>query len=158
MSKYNIIIEQSKSLDNINSLSSDNTEDEAIITLEKEAKEYLLSHNWCDEILDGWLAVSFEDILCIFLYHIRSSNINVDEYVWMVVGDIPPAYIDIESADNAKNVLKEYVDLMSDWVSCVENGDSIDECYPVEVEPSKKCAKMLKDRLNFILTEILDQI
>ena len=57
MSKYNIIIEQSKSLDNINSFSSDNKEDEAIITLEKEAEEYLLSHDWCDEILEGWLAV-----------------------------------------------------------------------------------------------------
>ena len=158
MSKYENIIKLCSSLDKTKTLSPFKKDDVEIIKLEREAREYLLSYSWCDEILDGWLAVVFEEILCVFLYKISSNNIEVDEYIWTIVGDLPPAYIDVESADNPKDVLIGYVDIMSDWVKCVENGESIDECYPIEIEPNEKYAEMLKGRLQFISSELLDQI
>lgn len=68
---------------------------------------------------------------------------------------LPPAYIDIESASNKTEVLQVYIKIMSDWVQCVENGESIDNCYPINVPPENEYAKMLDIRIQLIKKHIL---
>jgi len=75
----------------------------------------------------------------------------------IIVGDIPPAYIDIESATSPNEVVASYIEIMCDWVACVERGESTDDCYPVEVPPTEKYAKMLKKRLELLSEELSSQ-
>lgn len=152
---YNKIIEElSTHLDKIDSLSSSNEEDKEILDLETEASSYLLSHEWCDKISNAWLATSWGCFLCVFLYQIESDIPEVDDYVWIVVGDIPPAYIDIIGANQPNEVIESYVDIMTDWLDTVYQGKSVVECYPVEVPATKEYAKMLEIRLKDIAEEL----
>jgi len=143
-------------LEEIGDLPSITEDDNETLKLSEEAANYLLSHKWCDEIEKGWLAVSWGYILGVFLFKIDSSVPEVDDYVWMVVGDLPPAYIDIESAVNPNEAIESYIEIMNDWVECVENGNSLDQCYPVEAPGTLENAKMLKTRLR-IITDQLNQ-
>ena len=148
------ITELTLSLDHLNTLDASDDDDIVIIDFSREAKKYLLSHLWCSEVTDGWLAIYWEGILGVFLFKISSDYEEVDDYVWMVVGDLPSAYVDIESANSPNEVLKAYVGIMSDWVNGVLNNTSLEDCYPVEVPPTKEYAEMLNSRLDFLLKEI----
>jgi len=85
--------------------------------------------------------------LAIFLFKINPLHVEVDDYVWIVVGDIPPAYIDVESGKNPKEVLESYIFVMNDWVSNVLEGKGVGESYPMNVLPTMEYATMLKNRL-----------
>jgi len=77
---YNKKIEsQIDSLENFNEFSKRNNQ--KINDSHKEAKNYLLNHNWCDGILKSWLARSWDELFMIFLFRIESSMDEVDDYV-----------------------------------------------------------------------------
>ena len=154
MRNYKNIEELLKELENIKAIPKESKEDVETNKLAENGSEYLMSHNWCDSIEDGWLAVSWGYILCVFLFKIKSSVPEVDDYIWIVNGDIPTAYIDIESAKNPQEVLESYIFLMNDWIEEVELGNSTEDCYPIEVPPTKEFATNLKSRINFIEKEI----
>ena len=141
-------------LDNLDSLSPSNDEDREIIEQSKKATNYLLSHPWCVGIKNGWLGISWDYMVCVFLYEIDSDNPEVDQFIWMIVGDLPSAYIDIESASNSEEALRCYVDIMGEWVNAIENGASTEACYPLEVPATSEYAQMLKGRLELIEEEL----
>ena len=129
--------------------------DEVISSL-NEAIKYLSGYSWCVNIEDGWIASSFGYILNIFYFQIQPDNLSCkDNYIWVIVGDIPPAYIDIVSAHNAFDALYCYIIIMTEWVENIMNGRSVEECFPVNVPPQKKYAKMLKIRLKMLKEDYL---
>ena len=151
----NNIIELSNTLTRTNQLKAKTKVDKEIKKLSEEAYNYLKQQAWCKEVEEGWLAEGWGYILGIFLFRINPSSKNVDDYVWIVVGDIPPAYIDIESAQTIEEVLKSYILIMRDWTHAVLNKLSLTESFPVAVDPSEKMANMLNRRLDLLESEIL---
>lgn len=128
--------------------------DEQLIYIE-EAKAYLQEHKWCKSIVESWYDKGWAGILTITLFEIIPNEKGVDNFVWVIAGDLPPVYIDIESATNGTCALKAYTVIVRDWLECVFNGNGVDDCYPINVPPTKEYAKMLKSRVDFIETEIL---
>jgi hypothetical protein len=127
---------------------------EDLIKLGEEAKTYLLNHKWCNGI-NSWLDRGWADKVGVFYFEIDPLDENVDKFVWIITGDLPSAYIDIISAKNGAMALKIYTELMQEWVDCVSNNKSIENCYPINVPPEKKFANMLQIRINLINEEIL---
>lgn len=156
MDKYKEIIDQVGGFEEIESLNPAG-EDAALHELSKEAKGYLLRHEWCKSILSGWLAVGWEELVAVFLFEIEPSSSMADTYVWVVVGDIPPAYIDVESAHSPKEALESYVLIMQDWVDTVLQGKSVEACYPVEVPATQQYADMLNHRLTVLKDVIIPE-
>lgn len=142
------IEEQSKTFERLSDISK--TVEPELFELCESSKGYLERHRWCKSILDGWLALYWEGVLSICLFRIDPLNKEIDDYVWIVDGDIPPAYIDIESAENPKEVLESYVAVMSEWAENILEGRTVEESYPVEVPPTIEYATMLKNRLDII--------
>lgn len=132
--------------------------DKRVLELIDKASSFLLSHSWCTAIVNGWLGREWGHILGIFLFEITPVDSEVDDVVWVVVGDVPPAYIDIESAVNIEQVVAAYIDIMMDWVECVEAGSSVEEVYPVAVPPTLEYANMLRTRLELISNRILPEL
>ena len=130
-----------------------------VISLSVEAQRYLTSFTWCDKILNGWLVKDWGYMLCIFYFEINPAyGSGADNFVWIVVGDIPPAYIDIQSATNKLEVLEIYVNLMEEWISNVEQGKSIENCFPINVEPTLKYANMLSSRISIIKSDFITEL
>ncbi len=130
-----------------------------VFSLSVEAQNYLASFAWCDAILNGWLVKDWGYMLCIFYFEINPTyGSEADNFVWVVVGDIPPAYVDIKSANTELEVLKVYVDLMEAWIDKVRDGKSVKECFPIHVEPTLKYADMLSSRVKIIKSDFIPEL
>ncbi|RZK05537.1 MAG: hypothetical protein EOO46_15785 [Flavobacterium sp.] len=121
-----------------------------------EAKKFVQSHKWCRKAVTGWYdeKVSLLDKLGVFLFEIEPINADVDTYVWIIVGDLPSVYL-VASIKTGEEALETYCELMEEWANNVLKGCSLDECYPVEAEPTTENAELLKSRTVFIRKEIL---
>lgn len=124
---------------------------EEVKELAKEAYRYLLSFPWCLSINKGWLAYSCGYVIGLFYFEIVPDVAKgADSHVWVIVGDLPPAYIDVLSAPSASGALDLYIGLMDEWASKVNNGEDISDCYPVNVPATKEYADMLTTRMNLL--------
>ena len=124
--------------------------------LYEEAKSFLYSHKWCKKVEKGWYDEDFSilDKLGVFLFKIQPINDDVDNHIWIIVGDLPSVYLDA-SVETGKEALETYCELMGEWVNKVLKGQSLEECYPVEADPTVENAELLKKRVAFIRTELL---
>ncbi|MDL2213830.1 hypothetical protein LJC29_07685 [Bacteroides sp. OttesenSCG-928-N06] len=130
-----------------------------VLELSTEAQKYLSSFPWCNKILRGWLAKSWGYMLCVFYFEIEPKPLyGADNFLWIIVGDIPPAYIDIESAHNELEALEAYVYLMEEWINTFRQGKSIENCFPINIEPSEKYANMLSKRMEIVKTNFIPEL
>ena len=130
--------------------------------LAKTAEEFLLSHDWCKSIRRGFLANAWEGILGVFYFEIEPGTPEVDDELWVIVGDLPPAYLVVEDEPVTKDALEAYVYEMKRWVDAVMSDESVADLIPVYyqssgkiVPPTKEFAAALKKRLEFIENSIL---
>jgi len=138
---------------------SDVEHKEEVIALSKEATRYLNSFSWCEKIVSGALAEGFGYIICIFLFEIEpSENSGADESLWIIVGDLPYAYLDTIQYKTTHEALDFYCFLMNEWIDHVRMGKSLEACYPVNVEPTLEHANMLDTRIKLIESEFLPKI
>lgn len=122
-----------------------------------EAKEYLLSFDWCGGVTDSYLGIGVGGIIGVFLFRITPIGKNIDEWLWIVVGDVPSAYITIDSAPNPACALDAYIGAMQKWVNAAIAGKSVNNLIPVNVPPTVENARQLQTRLDFIDKEILSK-
>jgi hypothetical protein len=77
-----------------------------------------------------------------------------DNFLWIMVGDIPSMYLDVYGSKTTIEVLRRYNALAKDWIYSVERGLSVDECYPFDAEPTMEMADLLKRRVTIIENSI----
>jgi hypothetical protein len=118
------------------------------------ASAYLSSFKWCSRIEESYIGIGVGKVVAVFLFRLLPAQEGVDEWVWVVVGDIPPAYI-TNGTPNPACALDAYIYQMSRWVEAVKAGKSVDELIPVNVEPTMEWAELLERRLAFLDKEIL---
>jgi hypothetical protein len=94
----------------------------------------------------------------LFLVELDPGSADVDRYVWVAVGDIPPAYISTECALSPREALEGYLAEMGAWVKAVGNGESVDDLIPVNGAPTIDKATALKSRLSVLESEILPML
>ncbi|WP_282609453.1 hypothetical protein [Pelagibius sp. Alg239-R121] len=126
--------------------------------LVNRSREYLEAFRWCDRVVSVRVGIFDPGVLGVFLLEIETSRPDVDELIWVIMGDLPPAYIAEQnpgSCPNAACALDGYVRAMMDWVEAVEEGRSVAKLIPVNAPPTKEWAKYLRVRLEFIEQSIL---
>jgi len=114
--------------------------------------------SWAKQTGNVWVAESIPGVFGLFLVELDTVSADVDRYVWVAVGDIPPAYLSTQHCASPKEALKGYLAEMSAWVKAVENGDSVDDLIPVNAAPTKENADALKSRLSFLESRILPSL
>lgn len=121
----------------------------------KEAEAYLRSFEWCKSIAETYFGLGIGGVVAVFLFRIEPAKEGVDEWLWVVVGDLPPAYLVTDGNPIPVSALEAYVEEMQAWVTAVEVGKSVDELIPVNLPPSHENAKELKQRLTFLTTKVI---
>lgn len=121
-----------------------------VVPLINESKIYLASQKWCGEIYEGWLFTNIGYALCIFLYRIDKLQSSEDNLVWIVVGDIPPAYLDTYNVESTKEVIENYIELVEDWIENAESGNSFEDCFPFKSDTRKNLLRCSKREFNFL--------
>jgi hypothetical protein len=97
----------------------------------------------------------YPGIVGVFLFQFVLAGKEIGEWVWVLVGDLPPAYITCEDCPNPATALDGYIGAMEEWVEAAEHGGPTDHLIPVNVVPSKENAQRLKARLNWLDEKIL---
>ena len=129
---------------------------QSILSLYKEAKNYIEDFNWCVSTKKCWYDKDhgIYEKIGIFLFEIEPLNDTVDDFIWVIVGDLPSVYLD-KSVMTGHEALETYCELMQEWVDNVKNEKSLDECYPVSIDPTIENADLLNTRISFIRRELL---
>ena len=126
------------------------SETREILALATRAAHYLRGHSWCLGIQQQFTAVAFPRIVGLFLFQIVPSSKDVDEWLWVLAGDLPPAYLVTDDAPDPQSAIELYRDLMQQWVDAVLAGQPTDDLISVNVAPTRDYAEMLRSRLGLI--------
>ena len=129
-----------------------------LVKVHDEAIAYMMGFAWCKKIISSYVYINLGTTLCIFLFKIENSASSDDDYLWVIVGDIPPMYLDIHGPKTTKQVLEDYVHLAEGWIDNVKTGKSVKNCYPFIAEPTVEMAEMLEKRKSFMKDTLIDNI
>jgi len=124
-----------------------------------EATEYLESLKWFPGADAWYFGYGVGGVLAVFLAHLKTPTKTGDTWVWVVVGDIPSAYLDVCCyTKKTSEALQAYCMVMEDWANAVKNNQDTSDKYPVGVAPTQEHASMLRSRINFIRKNIINQV
>ena len=121
-----------------------------------DAKGYLQFFDWCLEIRESYIGMLYPGILAIFLFRIVPGD-NADEWIWIIVGDLPPAYLTVDTCPNPATALDGYIGAMQEWVDAALEGRSVADLIPVNVSATREHAEMLQSRLEFLDERFLSE-
>jgi len=133
-------------------MAGDDDEDTAQLRqMLEEAKNYVMSFSWCESVLRSYFAGGVGKIFAIFLFNISPARADVDPWMWIVVEDIPPAYLPLEDCKSGREVFETYIDGMMRWVDLAREGreGAPEDWVPtVNVPATPEWAETLDDRLR----------
>lgn len=132
----------------------DDEETGRLRALVDEAERYLAGQRWCGAVRERWLGLGVGGVVDVALLRIDPLE-DADEWLWVVVGDVPPLYLDVDELPDAGAALEAYIALRREWVDAVRANEPVDELAPVDVAPTAEHADMLADRLDDLEREIL---
>lgn len=128
------------------------------VGLASEARAFLLAHAWCLSVRSLSLRKWIEGIFALFYAEIEPKpGSGADEAVWVIVGDLPPAYLDVPSVPTVREAVEAYISLLEEWVVAVREGKPTDELMPiyyryslVPVPPTLLYAEMVASRVQLL--------
>jgi len=137
-------------------IEGDSTADTVLLReMATEAHEFVCNQSWCERVNHQYFAYGVGGVVAVFLFQITPSAEDVDSCLWVVVGDLPPAYLVVDDSPTAADALDGYCSEMMAWVEAIEAGESIDELIPVNASPTLVNAEQLKGRLRFLRSKII---
>lgn len=137
-------------------ISADKIRNPEVAEFAERASAFLLSHSWCRSVTSVRLAWAVAGIAGVFHVKLVPARSDIDDTLWVVVGDLPPAYLVCDESPSWREALENYVYEMRKWVSAVRKGEALTDIIPVNVESTRAWADELDSRLSFISEQILD--
>jgi hypothetical protein len=119
-----------------------------------KAWNYVTAFNWCPPITGTWFAGGIGGVAALFLFEFETTIDGIGDRVWVVVGDLPSAYVATD-ADNPRTAFDSYCTRMDDWIEAVTVTKDFSNVFPVEAAQTKVSADALRLRLDFLRREII---
>jgi hypothetical protein len=139
----------------LESYEAEDDEDRALFLADVAgARELLLSHNWCEAVHHVHFGIAVPGVVFVGLADIEPLG-DADPQLWVLVGDIPPAYLVTDDLPNPALALQAYLDHMEAWIDAVEAGENTAALMPVNAPPTSVTALALRTRVAFLRRELL---
>lgn len=143
----------------IEQMVGEDSDDTALLqAMEIDAENYLLSFAWCQSIDSRYFGAGIGGIVGIFFFGIRPNGPGVEDWLWVIVGDLPSAYLVIRECKSPSEALSAYIWEMKRWVKLAENGHTSHDVIPVNVPATPEWAKELGSRLEFLQINVLPRV
>ena len=137
-------------------IAGDSVEDSQLLkTMAKEARRYLLAHRWCPPVNRLFLAHGIGGVAAVFYVEFARPIDGGDKELWVIVGDLPSAYLVTDEINTPYAALQSYCALMDDWIRAVRDSKPLDEVFPVEVTPTLESAEKLASRIRFLRENVI---
>ncbi len=118
--------------------------------MSEEARRYISSFSWCDSVIDSYFGGGVGGIFAVFFFHIEPSRRGINPWIWIMVGDIPPAYLPLDDCSSPAEAFKTYILGMSKWVELArkgKTGTARQGVPPVNVPATPEWAEKLNQKL-----------
>ncbi len=143
-------------LTNESEIAGDSKEDTVLLqAMVREAHEYMSGHAWMPGVRSVHFGLGVGGLVAVFLFTFSEAIKGRDDQLWVIVGDIPSAYLVIDECRTPEEALACYCSLMMDWVSAVRRGTDLKDVFPVRAEPSVENADSLERRVRFIEEDLI---
>ena len=133
----------------------DDEETRRLRKMEQTARDFIADFDWCEGVRDFYYGAAVGDVFAVFLAHIRPTQDSIDEYLWIIVGDLPSAYLVTDDCANPKEALEGYIWEMRKWVALARTGQETDDVIPVNVPAAPEWAEALGSRLDTLEQKII---
>ena len=135
-------------------IKGDDEEDTVLLRqMSEHARGYISSFRWCDAILSSYFGGGVGGVFAVFFFHIRPDRPDLDPWIWVAVGDVPPAYLPVNDCDSPAEMFRTYLRGMSKWVELArkgETGTAEQGVPPVNVPATPEWAEKLSQRLQLL--------
>jgi hypothetical protein len=114
------------------------------------ATEYTSSFSWCDAVRESHFGGGVGGIFAVFFFRIRSTHPDVDPWIWIMVGDIPPAYLPLSDCESPAEAIRSYIHGMARWVEMARSGGASTpslDIPPVNLPATPEWAERLNQKL-----------
>jgi len=115
-----------------------------------DADVFIRSFPWCTSVLESYFGDGIGGIFAIFFFHIRPSRPDVDSWIWIMIGDVPPAYLPLTDCDSPAAAFRTYMRGMSKWVELARKGQvgiPNEGVPPVNVPSTPEWAERVNQKL-----------
>jgi hypothetical protein len=129
-------------------------ETDLLRAMSERAQQFLGEFAWCSAIREFYFGDGIGNVFAVFLARIQPSHSGIDEFLWVVVGDIPPAYLVTDACHTPKEAMEGYIEEMRRWVAAAYRGQTSKDIIPVNAAPTPESAKTLEQRLNTLERDI----
>jgi hypothetical protein len=143
----------------------DESDNNCRVSLVNEGYQFLTRHSWCLSVRHSYLCELWEGILAILYFEIEPASTDIDDSVWIIAGDISPAYIDVAICQTVRDALEAYIDVLQDWIDAVLKEESVSEMMPLYVRYSMnripatpEYANLLQYRVKYIRDKLLPEL
>lgn len=128
----------------------DQTDTALLRKMAVDAEAFARSFKWCSSVLETFWGDGIGGIFSVFLIHIRPSRADVDPWIWIMIGDVPPAYLPLTDADSPAEAYRSYMRGMSKWVELARKGRTgtpAEGVPPVNVPSTPEWAERINQKL-----------
>lgn len=140
-------------------IGDDETDTRLLRAMAGEAESYILSFEWCLELREGFFADGFGGIVGIFLFRADIAKLGNDRWVWVFVGDVPYAYLEMDqSYRSPQDALGRYIKGISEWIEAVRAGGRLDGLIPIEAKTDSDALEALASKADTLRQHILPHI
>lgn len=120
------------------------------------AERFLAGQHWVSRVHGVTPVFAIAGTLGVFRCAVIPSQPDADVMVWVVVGDLRPAWVLHEPGDSWQDALAGYVDDMERWVAAARAGKPLSDVIPVDVARTGEYLDEFAARLEFIRTRLVD--
>ena len=141
-------------------IGDDEEDDKLLKEMAEEAKNWLLKKNICSEVKDIHFGEGVGGIFASFLFKIQTDSEDREKFIWVVCGDIPTHYFDIddERIRDGEQAIMHYSELLVGWIEGVRSKKPFECEVDVGVPPTIEWTNNLTKRLNFIAKYFMGEL
>ena len=138
-------------------IAGDDEEDGSLLrAMAREARAFIESHSWSSGVEAVSLLDGIGGVVAVFKVDLREAIGSwQDRSLWVVVGDLPSAYMVMDKLSSGPEVLDMYCELMEDWARAVFASTPLEGLYPVRAAATVENAEALLSRVDWLRTEVI---
>jgi len=124
----------------------------------EQAAQYVRSFAWCLELHEQFFADGVGGIAAIFLFFVTIRKVKKPEWIWVVVGDFPSAYMELGAGGNPQAVLLRYIEGVEEWLDASVEERLSGDLIPILVPPGAELLESLRGRLATLRSLVLPHL
>jgi hypothetical protein len=136
-------------------IGDDEEETRLLHELSERAQAFLSSFAWCVSISEFYFGDGIGGIFGVFFARIQPARPAIDDFLWVIVGDLPSAYLVTDACKTPSQAMDAYIEEMRKWIALAKKGETSRNVIPVNVPATPEWAKVLEGRLDTLQHEIL---